>query len=223
MQAGLYRQRGTSDLLGGKPHAGLLYLQSRCLHRAVRQEPGTSLIIDASCPFRRVAAALESVALAVFRSTPPISAGPSVRRDGLVSRKWSSGGQAGYHPSASSLSCFAGTLTPATWQCEEDRVEGRDSHDLQDPCPAPKNIKNAPQLTCRQGDSIVSGTSCTTLCNPGYSPRYKSLAPWLGCPSFLTSCRFFGRRLRLVSSASSPLPTMSVCRTLAQCLQWPID
>ena len=44
MQAGLYCQRGTSYLLGRQPHARLLYLQSRCLHCAIRQEPGASYV-----------------------------------------------------------------------------------------------------------------------------------------------------------------------------------
>lgn len=74
----------------------------------------------------------------------------------------------GYHPSSAKLSCFAGELSPATWSCEED------------PCPALKNIKNAPELTCRQGDSIISGTVCTTFCSPGYTPSPKSLSCSLG-------------------------------------------
>ena len=50
----------------------------------------------------------------------------------------------------------------------------------QDPCPALKNIKNAPELTCRQGESIISGTVCTTFCSPGYTPSPKTLLCSLG-------------------------------------------
>ncbi|CAE7790427.1 unnamed protein product, partial [Symbiodinium microadriaticum] len=46
--------------------------------------------------------------------------------------------------------CSAGALTPASWSC------------LEDPCTPPTKIANAPELTCRQGNSIVSGTGCTT-------------------------------------------------------------
>ncbi|OLQ05490.1 hypothetical protein AK812_SmicGene11322 [Symbiodinium microadriaticum] len=74
----------------------------------------------------------------------------------------------GYHPSDATLSCSAGALTPASWSC------------LEDPCTPPTKIANAPELTCRQGNSIVSGTGCTTLCNEGYSPNHKSLFCHLG-------------------------------------------
>ncbi|CAE7189657.1 unnamed protein product [Symbiodinium sp. KB8] len=50
----------------------------------------------------------------------------------------------------------------------------------EDPCTPPTKIANAPELTCRQGNSIVSGTGCTTLCNEGYSPNHKSLFCHLG-------------------------------------------
>ncbi|CAJ1344647.1 unnamed protein product [Effrenium voratum] len=76
--------------------------------------------------------------------------------------------KAGWHPSVAQLSCFAGTLTPDSWSCDED------------PCSAPTKVSNAPELTCRQGSSIVSGTGCTTLCNEGYSPSAKALACHLG-------------------------------------------
>eukprot|EP00438_Fugacium_kawagutii_P022835 Skav230310 [mRNA] locus=scaffold430:143565:150552:+ [translate_table: standard] len=84
---------------------------------------------------------------------------------------WRNGHRAGYHPSAAKLSCFAGTMTPATWSCDEETL---------DPCPALKNVKNAPDLTCRQGDSILHGTVCTTLCKPGYTPSPKVMSCSLG-------------------------------------------
>eukprot|EP00439_Symbiodinium_sp_Y106_P081316 s473_g20.t1 len=69
----------------------------------------------------------------------------------------------GYHPSDATLSCFAGALTPATWSCLEDMAVSLD------PCTPPTKIANAPELTCRQGNSIVSGTGCTTTLGATFS------------------------------------------------------
>lgn len=59
----------------------------------------------------------------------------------------------GYHSSTESLTCTTGKLAPSSFRC------------LEDACPAVQGVANAPKLGCKEGKSIDSQKSCTTLCS----------------------------------------------------------
>ena len=83
---------------------------------------------------------------------------------------------AGFTPSEPWLNCSLGALSPAAFAC------------LPDPCPAPGDVANAAaDGACLEGDSVSSGTPCSTRCGEGYEPSLPQLLCYAGTlspPSF---------------------------------------
>ena len=76
--------------------------------------------------------------------------------------------QEGYSPSVVEQKCFAATMTPTFWTCDED------------PCDAPGGIRNSAEETCKEGKSVSAGQLCTAQCASGFSPSVASLGCSLG-------------------------------------------
>ncbi|CAK0906155.1 unnamed protein product [Prorocentrum cordatum] len=76
--------------------------------------------------------------------------------------------QAGYAPTAASLTCSHSELRPPSFECYEKR------------CLAPTSIENAMGESCQEGAEIHSGGTCTAECEEGYTPSVASLECRLG-------------------------------------------
>merc|ERR1719424_252792 len=64
----------------------------------------------------------------------------------------------GYTPSTEKLGCDSGWLSPATFSCSPS------------PCSNVTDDKNIADPPCEEGYIIQSGSLCTPVCHPGYTP-----------------------------------------------------